>query len=335
MGGLTVARKDGRGRGERPRRRYYLRDPLEGALAYLLFGLLRMLPVDRASALGARIGRAVGRRARRGTSRALANLAEWFPDWPEDRRRSVVESMWDHLGRVIAELPSVDRLIAGGRVDIQGMEHVPPPRSGGRPILFFSGHVGHWELAPPAAVAVGYPVHVIYRPPSNRFIDRLLMRLRSSWGVGLLPKNVDGAKAAVRLMSSGQPFGFLIDENTNRRVPVPFFGPRDPSATAIVNLARFALAHNAVLVPIQVIRIGGARFRLVCHPPMDAPQSLSRDDAVAAIVDWANRHLERWVLDHPEQWLWLLRRPPRDAGAVANTEASPAEAGRSGHARTG
>ena len=182
VGELAVAQNDGKGRGRRPRLRYYLRDPLEGALAYLLFGLLRLLPVDRASALGARIGRAAGRRARRGTSRALANLAEWFPDWPEDRRRSVVEAMWDHLGRVMAELPAVDRLIADGRVDIQGMEHLPPPQSGGRPILFFSGHVGHWELAPPAAVAVGYPVHVIYRPPSNRFIGRLLMRLRSSWG---------------------------------------------------------------------------------------------------------------------------------------------------------
>ena len=53
--------------------------------------------------------------------------------------------MWDNLGRVAAELPH----LAGQRTyttasHITGWRICPDD---GKPVIFFSGHIGNWELS--------------------------------------------------------------------------------------------------------------------------------------------------------------------------------------------
>ena len=289
-------------------RRRTIRHPLEGALAWAVYLVLRPLPVDWVSALGGAVGRLAGTLLRTAGRRAAANLADPIGAGGDPRR--TVRAYWDHVGRTIAEFAVIDRLLAAGRVELAGLANGTAHRDAGRPILFLSGHVGNWELASAAAVRQGFPAQVIYRPPANRFLDRLMRRQRSKCRVGVLPKTAVGARTALRALAGGRPLGLLIDEKTTHGgVPVPTLGRALPAdGAAVGQVARMAVAAGAAIVPFRVERLHGAHFRLTLYPAIDPPRTGDRAADTAAIVAAADAHLTAWVRERPEQWLWLSQR---------------------------
>jgi KDO2-lipid IV(A) lauroyltransferase len=288
-------------------RRYWLIHPLEGALAWAIYALLRPLPVGWASAVGGLAGRAASRLAPALSGRAEANLRRALPGAAEAERRRAIAAMWEHLGRCIAEYAVLDRLLTPDRIAVSGLESALAGRTPGRPVIFFSGHFGNWEVAPPTAVQHGLPVQVLYRPPGNRFVRRLLGRIRARCRVGLLPKSAAGARQAMRLLQAGGVLGMLVDEKTARGVPVPALGRQMAEDGPVWHLARLAIASGAVLVPIRVLRIAGARFEVTCCPPLDLPAG-EAGTAAPDLVARIDALLAGWVRDRPEQWLWLSQR---------------------------
>src|SRR6266513_2509933 len=77
---------------------------LQARAAGLCFGVLGLLPLDWASAIGGGLGRLIGpflgisKRARRNIRRA-------FPEISDAEIERVITGMWDNLGRVAAEYP--------------------------------------------------------------------------------------------------------------------------------------------------------------------------------------------------------------------------------------
>ena len=108
-------------------------------------------------------------------------------------------------------------------------------------------------------------------------------------------------------MRSGEHIGMMVDQKTNNGVPAPFFG-RTAMTTPV--LALCALNYDCPLLPAQVERLGGARFRVTIHPPLDVQKTGDRDADILAITVKVNALVEDWVRQHPEQWFWLHRRWP-------------------------
>ena len=277
-------------------------------MAWAVYGAMRPLPIAWVSAIGASLGRLAGLLLPAARRRAEANLRLAMPDAGDAAIQSEARALWGHLGRTIAEYAVLDRLWPAGRVHVTGVDAAMAAVAG-RPIVFFSGHLGNWELAPAAAVRLGFPVRVIYRPPSNRFVAPLLLRIRERCGVTMLPKTIAGAKAALDGLKTGVPLGFLVDEKTVRGVPLPTLGrPTLNSATAVANLARFAIKSGAAIVPIRVTRLSGARFRLDCLAPIQPDPSVRPDEDTARLVREVDARLGTWVRETPAQWLWITQR---------------------------
>ena len=85
-----------------------LRYRLEAALAWSVFGMLKLLPLTWASGLAGCLARGIGPRL--GVSRrARANLAMVFPDLARSDIDAIVADMWENIGRVAGEMPHLDR----------------------------------------------------------------------------------------------------------------------------------------------------------------------------------------------------------------------------------
>src|SRR5579883_3262385 len=180
-----------------------------GAAAF--FAAFGLLPLGLASAVGGALGRAVGPRL--GISRrARRNLALAFPALSPGEIERIVRGMWDNLGRVAAEYPhlrGIDVFAPGGPVEPVGFEHFDRALAAGRRMIVFSGHLANWELGPLASRQYGLRVANIYRALNNRYVDRLIARLRGGAGE-YVPKGEAGAgagavRAALRLRRHPRP----------------------------------------------------------------------------------------------------------------------------------
>ena len=72
-------------------------------------------------------------------------------------------------------------------------------------------------------------------------------------------------------------------------------------------LARLARQLDCPVAGVRVVRLGGVRFEVKgerLELPRDASGLVDVDAATQAITSAT----ERWVREHPEQWLWFHRR---------------------------
>lgn len=286
-------------------RLHWLWHPLQGAALGLVFLALKALPVETASAVGGTLGRWIGPRLGRPNQRTRRNLTLAFPEKTPEDRRAILVAMWSHLGRVVAEYPHLLRLRESERVEFCGADHVRAALQPGGPVIFFSGHIGHWELAPMLGPRFGITLTGIYRPPNNRFVDRLTRNIRDRAGLKLLIRGRASARAAIALLQRGEYLALLADQRRMDGIPVPFFG--HPAMTSQA-LAQLALRFDCPIVPIRVERVSGCRFRVHGEPPLNFERTGDRKADAFAVMTQVNAVLERWVRDRPEQWLWPHRR---------------------------
>lgn len=265
----------------------------------LLLGISKMLPPIWASNLGGWLGRHIG--TKMGAShKARKNIQMVFPDKTNQEIESIIHGMWDNLGRVIMEYPHI-KTIAKNHTEIIGVEifkkyaHQSP--------IFISAHLGNWEVCPPAFwLQTGIKVNPVYRAPNNPFVDKMLNKIRTVDGaLTPIPKSRSGTRHMLKTLQNHEGIGLLIDQKFNEGVKANFFG--HPAMTS-EHFIRLSQKLNCPIIPLQIERINGIDFRITISEPIHMTPETSTSDTLADI----HTILEKWISQHPEQWLWLHRR---------------------------
>lgn len=284
-----------------------LTDYVSAGIAYLGIVCMRLLPFAWASNLGGFLARTTGPYLKK-SNVARRNLKTAFPDRSPAEIEAIVREVWDTLGRVAFEFPLIDRLLNGSdraRIDIEGREHLDAALASGKPVLFFSAHLGNWEMIPVSAALLGFRAHIFYRAPNNPLLLKLFSARQISGET--IPKGAAGARRAFALLKRGENLGILVDQKLNDGIAVPFFGRDAMTGTA---LAEFALRFDAPLLPVHCERLPGVRFKLTFHAPLEVIKTDNRKDDVKTILTTVNAMLESWIRNSPGQWLWLHNRWP-------------------------
>jgi len=285
-----------------------IRYGFETAAAYLLYGIFKIMPAAAASAVGGFLGRSIGPYL--GISKkALENLTLAFPEKSEAEKREILRKMWDNLGRNLAEYPHLAAI--GKRAELKGQDIVRDIMESGRPAIIFSGHIANWEIGLSSArQQLGFSSHVAYRKPNNPWVDGLLSRARRAGAVGQVTKSRRGALEMTRLIKDKKVLTVLIDQKYNEGLAVPFFGYE---AMTMPFPARLALKYDCPLYPGRIERIAGAQIKVTLYPAIEIEKTGDAEKDTLALMSEMHRHLEDWIRERPDQWLWLHRRWPDNA----------------------
>jgi KDO2-lipid IV(A) lauroyltransferase len=267
-----------------------------------------------ASNLGGRVARTIGPWLP--VSRiAEANLRRAFPELDAHARRRLLLGVWENLGRTAAEMPhlgALRRTADGPGWECEDDTELRALRDRGGPAILFSGHLANWEIGLPVAASLGLAVSWFYRAASNPAADAAIQGMRcEAMGaeVPMFAKGSTGAREALAHLRRGGVLGMLVDQKLNEGLAVPFFGRLAMTTPA---LAQFALRFRCPVIPVHPVRLGPARFRVICEPPMALPDTSDRTADVYALSLAMNATLERWIREQPECWLWLHQRWPKD-----------------------
>lgn len=293
---------------ERKARRW--RYGLEAGFARLAFALSRLLGPDRGSAFGGWLARTIGPRLAL-HRKAATRLRRALPELDEAAVEATLRGMWDNLGRTAAEYPHLAELSPAsgtGRTIVQGGEIVEQVRDAGRGGIFFSAHLGNWELLSPTAGGRGLPLTLVYREANNPAVETLIQKARRAADPGRhLAKGSAGARHLMAALARGECLGMLMDQKLNDGIPAPFFGREAMTAPA---LARLALRFRCPVVPARIERLNGAHFRVTILPPLPLPESGDLQADTLALTSQVNAILEDWIRARPEQWFWVHNRWP-------------------------
>ncbi|MGH9572992.1 MAG: lysophospholipid acyltransferase family protein [Candidatus Acidiferrales bacterium] len=287
-----------------------MRESLEYAAAWTGLKFLGLLPrsaarfVGAASAAAAYYLRPPLRRA------AIFNLQLAFPQWADEERKRAVRNMIQQIGWMAGEFsqfPKYTRANIEQVVVLDGYENFDAARRRGKGVLFLTGHMSAWELAPFAQALYGNPLHFLVRPIANAKVGALINHYRCLSGNRPIDKN-RSARAVLHVLSEGGTVGVLSDHNTSLEegVFVDFFGI--PASTTS-GLARLALRTDAAVVPgFLSWDCERRKYRLSFESAVELSRTSDEEADVRENTQRFTRVIEDYVRAHPDQWLWVHKR---------------------------
>jgi KDO2-lipid IV(A) lauroyltransferase len=295
-----------------------LRQAVEARALRALGAVARALPFERASDLGAAVGRAAWHLLPRRRRIAVENLTAALGSAPGgEPAEQVARRAFEQLGRSFLEflaLPAQPRDALLARIEFEGFEPVRAWAAAGRGGVFLTGHFGSWEVLGAAFGMTFGPVHYVLPRQTNPASDAYLNDVRRQMGITCLVIE-EGMRPAVRALRRGEFLGMLPDQDARRAgIHVPFFGRPASTHTGPARLAR---SVGAPLLVTVMERTGRGRFRArvlrILEPSRDADETADIERITREITE----ALEQAIRERPDHWYWIHRRwktpPPGDA----------------------
>lgn len=225
--------------------------------------------------------------------------------------------MWGAMGRLLGEYIFMDKLFAHAdegprheRIEIEGSDIFHRLAADPRPRIFFTGHIGNFELLPVAAAGYGLSIVSLFRPPNNPFIASRLLKTRAARMGGLVSSRAGAALALARVLDEGGNIGLLVDQKFHGGVAADFFGAPCLTSPLLGKLARRA---DCPVHPAWCIRLPDGRFRIEIGEALAIPRDAAGDVDVNALTQLVTNAVEARIRRDPGQWMWFHRRWDRPA----------------------
>lgn len=238
---------------------------------------------------------------------ARENLSQALPELDAAARRRVLRRHYRVFADVLFELPRVavmspDELRE--RLRLPDMEMLRDDFKRGHAVLLLTGHQCNWEwLLQAVALDVGVPFLTAYKPPHSKSADRLMLGLRSRFGVRMVPgKRL--LREVLRRRGTVHAVGMVADQmptSSPGRVWLQFLGRDTAFFPGPAEIAR-AGAYSAYFLALRRLRRGHYEARF---------ESLAASDEGVGVPEFTARYAARvqaLVRESPEDWAWTHRR---------------------------
>jgi len=221
--------------------------------------------------------------------------------------RDIAKETFRNLGRSFTEIVKIYYGIGSGIIDsvkIEGVENLDNARAKGKGILFITGHCGNWELMV-AASAKLLPSSGIARKIKNPYINKFIERVRQRYGTSVIYKK-GALKAVMKVLKNNESVGILMDQAvlSDEGYVIDFLG-RGAWTTKMPAL--IARKTGAVVLPAFIHRTDKGH-KITIYPEVELSAIADKEKAVIEDTKKFSGFIERYIKEHPSEWLWIHRR---------------------------
>jgi len=234
---------------------------------------------------------------------ALRNLEFALPELNAVQRSRIVDGVFRSIAQMLVTFARFPQLNSGNIhewIRYEGFHHFEDALKGGKGVLFYTAHLGNWELSAVAHALMSQPMHVVIRPLDHPLLNELAARYRSLSGNRIIAKK--DARPILKALAANEAVGILADQNVTLEEGefVQFFGH---AACAHTGFARIAAHAGAPVIPgFALWSDAEQKYVLRFYPPVPMSGDARED------TERLHRHLESVIREFPDQWLWIHRR---------------------------
>jgi len=285
---------------------------LEYAAVKSVVASLGRLPPSAAYSVGRSMGRLAYRVAGELRRTGAINLRLAFPERNDEERAKLLRECFDSLGRelgLFSQMASRSREQLRELMEVEGFENIIDSKAArGHPLIYFTGHLGAWELTSFGLSVLEHPFTFLVRRIDNPRVEEYVDGVRTRFGNKTLDK-LSAARSMMKLLRSGESaLGLLPDLNTldDEAIFVDFFGV--PAATTFL-IAKLAVRTNTPLIPIFAPwSEEKGKYLLIIETPIPAECSGDEEADVRRLTIEITRRVENQIRQYPGQWLWIHKR---------------------------
>jgi len=244
-----------------------------------------------------------------------SNLAESFPEKDKRERKKIARKFYlnfaDYIFETIKLLNISDKQMAQ-RMTFDNVELIDRFVAQGRSVAVYFSHCGNWEWAPSVTLHTkerpnkGILFGQVYRPLRDKWMDSLMLKLRSRFDSMSFPKNTVFRDIIRNCRATGLPavVGFMSDQHPSHGDlihVVNFLNHPSAFITGTETLAR-KLDMGVIYWDLHKPRRG--HYHISCRMLSDD----IRSTPVFSVTDQYVAMLETTIRRDPAIWLWTHKR---------------------------
>lgn len=244
----------------------------------------------------------------------LENLRRVFGGTlPEDEILRLAQAYYAHYVRFLVEFIRLPFMPAEKRKSYIRIENGESPlraHQKGKGLILLTGHFGNWEVSTVAGI-MQFPqlkgaFHFVRRPLKPKWFNEYITRRFRRAGFGTIAKR-DSLETILDLLEKGAIVVFVFDQYAGKKdgVTVDFFG--HPAGT-FKSPALLAMSTGAPVIPASSWREPDGTHVLRFEEPLPLIEHENTGEAIRQNTRDYNAAIERMLLRHPEQWIWMHRR---------------------------
>lgn len=235
-----------------------------------------------------------------------SNLKSAFPDFPEEKIRSLEKSFYFHFTEVFAEFIIAYRFTKSDwekRCKLINPELLRDELDKGQPVVLLSGHMANWEWpAHSISRLMGYPMEFLYKPIKNQKYEEIMHNLRTRHGGRAIPKDT-ASREIIKRKDEPRVIGFIADQIPSIGTEKRWVDFLNKETAFYVGAERIAMAIQYPAFFCDTKRIGRGRYEVTFHPVAQPPYS----DQPEIIETYAGL-LEKAIQNSPGDYLWSHKR---------------------------
>ncbi len=245
---------------------------------------------------------------------ALGNLRRVFGDTlPESEIVRLAQAYYGHYIRCLLEFVKLPLMSAARKkkfVRVENMESPTKAHAKGKGLVLLTGHFGNWEVSTVSGIQQ-FPqfkglFHFVRRPLKPQLLNDFITHRFRKAGFGTIAKR-GSLDQILDLLAGGAIVVYVFDQHASGKdgVKVDFFGH---PANTFKSPALIAMSSGAPVIPASSWREPDGTHVLRFEDPLEFAESDSGGEAIRANTRALNASIERMLLRHPEQWIWMHKR---------------------------
>lgn len=228
--------------------------------------------------------------------------------------KKLAQSYYEHLLRCIGENIQM-RFMSTQQIQEQAIvigEEIPLKLAEQKKgIAVLTGHFGNWELAPIAGILnfkqFQGRFHFI-RKTQSKLVEKILFGRYYAAGLKVIPKK-NSLDPTCDALANGDAVVFVLDQNASIQkkdgIAVEFFGKKAGTYRSLAMIAKYT---GVPVIPAHSYRKADGKHVLEFLDQIPWIDCDNPNEELYINTKAYNEALEKMVLLHPEQWLWLHRR---------------------------
>lgn len=232
-----------------------------------------------------------------------------------DEKKHLAMAFYSHLMRSIKEtmmLRWMSEKDLTAKVEVRGHQYLLDIAAQGKGVLILTGHFGSWEVAPIGGILnfkqFQGRFHFIRRTLNNKTLERILFKRYYQAGLQVIKKQ-NALQHVTDALAKNDAVVFVLDQHAslvNRDgIAAEFFGKKAGTYRSLASCSRYT---GVPVVPAASYRLENGKHVLEFHPPIEWKEYNSTQESIYRNTCAYNQALEKIILAHPEQWMWLHRR---------------------------
>ncbi len=236
----------------------------------------------------------------------VQNISRAFPEKNYGEVQRVVKRFYAGFTASFAEMVksiSIPPRELDARLTFVGLEQLSDLVGQGRNVIACLGHCGNWEMLNYLPQKLACDMYAVYKPLRSRTANRLMIRLRSRFGMKLIED-----RAVVRhLLTKNAPpsvYLFLADQCPRIREEKYRFELLNQPAYHFSGMEKLARSSASAVVYLHILPLAKGHYSIVCTPLCIDARACPEGEITRRYAESLTQNIRQ----APHGWLWSHRR---------------------------